>query len=374
LQNCFYKLSDKSTILAYLQANLPKCCDIFIRNDKLYITGNFMDFTNKIPASYKYNTTTVRKALLNGILKVKGGLVVDKNDFSFLERSLYPIVYTPNIKYSYYGPYYGFELDGNHKYLLKCFTVTHNTSIVKCIAKALGREYHSISLGGETDASNLVGHNFTYVGSNSGKLINLLKHSKSMDPVILVDELDKINSKDISNIFIHLTDATTNNNYNVDKYFSDIHFDLSKILYIFTYNDESKIDKILLDRLHKIHIKDYTKNEKIHILKTHLLPELKKKFNLPYIGLEESLIKEIVYNSSTTGLRQIKQNLEIILSRVNVLKILDKSEYDNIIKLPYKKLHAYYSLSNTILKEHLKLLLQDYQTEVLSNNSLHMYL
>lgn len=238
------------------------------------------------------------------------------------------------------------------------------TSIGESIAKALNRPFKMISLGGESDASNITGHNFTYIGSGPGIIINSLIDTKSMECVVLLDELDKIgdsnNGKDIIATLIHITDSTTNNKYNLDKYFSGIEFDLSKVLFIFTYNDASKIDKILSDRLLKININNYNKKEKLEITNKHIIPYILNKFNFTEsdITFEEKSIEYIINNSMNSGMRDIKTKLKIIISRINNL-LLTQDE-DNIIRLNYKKLYSYYNtLPVVILKEHVDILLDE---------------
>ena len=249
---------------------------------------------------------------------------------------------------------------------------TGKTSIVASIAEALNRPYATISLGGESDASSLTGHGFTYVGSSSGRLIDILKNTKTMNPIVLIDELDKVSEtqhgKEIIGTLIHLTDSTTNNKYNYDKYFSGIEFDLSKVLFVFTYNDTSKVDRILADRLFKIKIDDYTIKEKIEITKLHIIPSMinKLKFNTNdtnttanLVNFSEEAIKYLVNSSNTSeGMRGIRCKIEIVLSRINTL-LLTKEE-DNIIHLKYKKLYSYYNtLPVTISEIHIDSLLDE---------------
>lgn len=253
------------------------------------------------------------------------------------------------------------------------------SALVKSISKALNRPYQMISLGGESDVSSLTGHGFTYIGAKPGRLIELLIHSKTMNPIILLDELDKVSNtqhgNEIIGTLIHLTDATTNNKYNHDKYFSGIEFDLSKILFIFTYNDHNKIDKILGDRLIQININNYSLNEKLEITTKHLLPYILSKFNFTKEDLifDQNTIKYIIQNSNTeTGMRDIKIRLKIIISRINNLLLTNQS--DNIIKLKYNKLYSYYSsLPKIVLKEHIDILLDD---SINNNNQKyhHMYI
>ncbi len=118
---------------------------------------------------------------------------------------------------------------------------TGKTSIIESFADALNRPYKIIPLGGESDSSMLTGNLKTYIGSSPGRIIEILMETKCMNPIILFDELDKISDdikgKEIISTLIHLTDHTTNKEFSGDKYFSGINFDLSKILFVFTYND-----------------------------------------------------------------------------------------------------------------------------------------
>jgi len=243
------------------------------------------------------------------------------------------------------------------------------TAVVESMAKALNRPFRMISLGGESDASSLTGHGFTYVGSMPGRLIDILIDSKTMNPIILVDELDKVSEthhgKEIIGTLIHLTDSTSNHKYNLDKYFSGIEFDLSKVLFVFTYNDATKIDRILADRLLKIDIENYNFKEKLEITNKHIVPYLLDKFKFKYLDIifNEESIQYIIQNSiQNSGMRNIKTKLKIIISRINNLLLTDKE--DNIIKLKYKKLYSCYrSLPVIVLKEHIDILLDESITD-----------
>lgn len=236
------------------------------------------------------------------------------------------------------------------------------TQIVKSISEALGRPYRSISLGGESDSSLLTGHHFTYVGSTAGRLIDILRETKCSNPIILFDELDKVSNtnhgKEIIGNLIHLTDKTTNNKYNYDRYFAGLNFDLSKVLFIFTYNDASKVDKILADRLFKIRIDNYDFKEKLEITKVHLIKSILEEYNNLNITIDEDAIHYIVSTSKNDeGMRDIKRKFEIVISRVNTLMLTNPD--DNIVRLKYKSLHDYYRENNKILKDHIDVLLSD---------------
>ena len=152
------------------------------------------------------------------------------------------------------------------------------TSIVRDgISKILGRDFAFIALGGGGDSSFLEGHSYTYTGSTWGRIVQILIEAKSMNPVIYFDELDKVSDssrgQEIMGILTHLTDTSQNDEFH-DKYFSEIDFDLSKCLFIFSYNDESKVNNILKDRMYHIQTQGYKIKEKIIIANKYLLPKI----------------------------------------------------------------------------------------------------
>lgn len=239
------------------------------------------------------------------------------------------------------------------------------TAIVKSIAEALGRPYRAITLGGESDSSLLTGHGFTYIGSNPGRLIEILNETKVMNPVVLIDELDKVSQthhgKEIIGTLIHLTDSTTNNKYNYDRYFAGVEFDLSKVLFVFTYNDPTKVDRILADRLFKIKVDNYNFKEKLEITNKHLISNILSQYSFTNddIKFTEEAVNYIIHHcKNDEGMRDIKRKFEIIISRINTLILTDPKS--DIIKLKYKSLYNYYkTLPVSVQKEHLDTLLSD---------------
>ena len=160
---------------------------------------------------------------------------------------------------------------------------TGKTTLVKeGVSKILNRPFAFIPLGGATDSSFLEGHSYTYEGSSWGKIVDILITYKSMNPVFYFDELDKVSQtpkgEEIIGILTHLTDTTQNDRFH-DKYFSNIDFNLSKCLFIFSYNDENKINPILKDRMYRIHTKGYQTSEKKTIYKKYLIPKIERTVN-----------------------------------------------------------------------------------------------
>jgi len=207
---------------------------------------------------------------------------------------------------------------------------TGKTTLVKeGISKILNRPFAFIALGGATDSSFLEGHSYTYEGSTWGKIVQILIDSKCMNPVIYFDELDKISDtpkgEEIAGILTHLTDTSQNSQFH-DKYFTEIDFDLSKCLFIFSYNDESKINPILKDRMYRIHTKGYSVKQKSVISNNYLLPKIREqvKFSTEDIIIPEQSINYIVDNhcNKEDGVRNLKRCLEIIYTKLNLYRLM----------------------------------------------------
>jgi hypothetical protein len=237
--------------------------------------------------------------------------------------------------------YYGFQIDGNSRFLLGDFTVTHNTTLAKkglanCLKDKDGgsRPFSFIALGGSSNGSILDGHNYTYVGSTWGKIVDILIEKKTMNPIIFIDELDKVSrtehGKEIIGILTHLIDTTQNDSFQ-DKYFSNIDLDLSKALFIFSYNDVELIDRILLDRIHRIKFENLLLEDKLIITRDYLLPEFYKKFGIEnVIEFGDELVKYIIENyTNEPGVRKLKEILFELISSIN-LDLLKKTHKYNI--------------------------------------------
>jgi len=207
---------------------------------------------------------------------------------------------------------------------------TGKTSLVKeGISKILNRPFAFIALGGATDSSFLEGHGYTYEGSTWGKIVQILLDSKCMNPVIYFDELDKISDtprgEEIAGILTHLTDTSQNSQFH-DKYFSEINFDLSKCLFIFSYNDESKINPILKDRMYRIKTKGYNQKEKTAISNSYLLPRIREqvRFEDSQIIISDQIVHYIIDNhcNKEDGVRNLKRCLEIIYTKLNLYRLM----------------------------------------------------
>lgn len=207
---------------------------------------------------------------------------------------------------------------------------TGKTTLIKDgISKILGRDFAFIALGGATDSSFLEGHSYTYEGSSWGKIVDIIIKCKCMNPVIYFDELDKVSDtprgEEIIGILTHLTDTTQNSKFH-DKYFAEIDFDLSRCLFIFSYNDESKVNPILRDRMYRIHTKGYDQSQKTIISLNYLLPTIRNqvRFEKDDISIPDETIHYIITNHTDKedGVRNLKRCLEIIHTKLNLYRLM----------------------------------------------------
>lgn len=212
------------------------------------------------------------------------------------------------------------------------------TTLIKDgVSKILGRPFEFIPLGGATDSSFLEGYSYTYEGSFYGRIIQTLIRHQCMNPIIYFDELDKVSDsgrgKEIINVLIHLTDTSQNTEFQ-DRYFSDIKFDVSKCLFIFSYNDEDKIHPILKDRLYQIKTNTYTLKDKLNIARNYLIPSIQEeiKFSTNDIIFTDEILEYINshYTQNELGVRNFKRCLEKIHTKINLIRLIKPDEKNNI--------------------------------------------
>jgi endopeptidase La len=208
------------------------------------------------------------------------------------------------------------------------------------ISKALQRPFEFISLGGATDSSFLEGHDYTYEGSQCGMIVNVLKKAKCMNPVIFFDELDKVSDtpkgREIINILTHLTDSTQNHHFN-DKYYSGLDFDLSKCIFIFSFNDEWRVNRILKDRMSIIRTSGFKINDKIQIGKNYLIPRLLETvgFHKEDIIFSDEIIEFIIEQYTFEGgVRRLKECLLEISKEINLRKLDGSKLMNKSIQFP----------------------------------------
>jgi ATP-dependent Lon protease len=195
----------------------------------------------------------------------------------------------------------------------------------KCLIDEDGkpRPFSFIALGGSTNGSTLEGHNYTYVNSTWGKIVDVLMETKCMNPIIYIDELDKVSNteqgKEIIGILTHMIDSTQNDEFQ-DKYFNGIQIDLSKALFVFSYNDPDKIDRILLDRIHRVKFDNLSWLDKMVIVKKFILPEINKKMGFDgIVELSDEAIRKIIDEYTTEpGIRKLKEILFDLYGEINI--------------------------------------------------------
>jgi ATP-dependent Lon protease len=205
----------------------------------------------------------------------------------------------------------------------------------------VSRPFAFIALGGSCNGSTLEGHSFTYVNSTWGRITDILMETKCMNPIIYIDELDKVSKtehgKEIIGILTHLIDTTQNDVFQ-DKYFSGINIDLSKALFIFSYNDPEQIDKVLLDRIHRIKFDNLSLDEKIVIVEKYILPDINKKMGFSDIVFLSKEIIEFIIESYTLepGVRKLKEVLFDLFGEINI-HILKNSDTSMILPIMITK-------------------------------------
>ena len=203
------------------------------------------------------------------------------------------------------------------------------------------RPFSFIALGGSSNGSTLEGHNYTYVNSTHGKIVDILMESKCMNPIIYIDELDKVSKteqgREIIGILTHLIDTTQNDEFQ-DKYFSGIPFDLSKALFIFSYNDPEQIDRILLDRIHRIRFDNLSWSDKIVIVNKFIMPELNEKMGFENtVKLTDDVIRHIIESyTMEPGVRKLKEVLFDLFGEINLnlLNFTNNDDENEMIELP----------------------------------------
>jgi ATP-dependent Lon protease len=230
--------------------------------------------------------------------------------------------------------------------------VGKTTIIREGLSKALNRQFCSFSLAGVSDENYLTGFPFTYEGATCGRFAKMLIDTKCMNPIIFMDELDKVDTKrsmSIYNKLVEITDFSQNHEIE-DHYFgSNIKLDMSKCIFVFSLNDINLVDPILRDRLEVITVDGFDNKQKLNIAKDFIIPKELKQYEKKYKFTDE-IIKYIIQKvKEEKGVRNLKRAIEKILRKLNVL------QYYNNENISYKMKN----IESTITKKLIDKLLKD---------------
>lgn len=199
------------------------------------------------------------------------------------------------------------------------------TKICMALSKILSLPYFHLPFGGMTDPAVLLGHDSTYVGSKTGRIAKGIKNSGCINPVICLDEIDKISSGDsdrssgVYGVLTHILDETQNHVFQ-DLYLETIPIDLSQALFVATFNEIEKIDKIVLNRIKVINIDSLMLKEKIEIAKNYIIPEYSQNFGIS-LDISDANIEYIISRKTKeeAGMRNIRKNIETIFKKLNTI-------------------------------------------------------
>ena len=212
------------------------------------------------------------------------------------------------------------------------------STIASSIAGALKRKFYKISVGGLNDSSELIGHRRTYLGASPGKIMEAIIKCNTNNPVILIDEVDKIVKDykgDPSSTLLDILDSNLNKNF-TDNYIEES-FDLSKVLFILTANDVNSINPVLRDRLEIIYIDNYTSFDKKDIAIKYLLPKICQKYSIKKINITEEEIVELINNYTIEpGIRELERLLDKIIRYMLINGIKKEPNFNVILGHPIK--------------------------------------
>ena len=256
--------------------------------------------------------------------------------------------------------------------------VGKTTLIKEGLAKALGRPFYFISLGGTSYSAFLQGHGYTYEGSTYGEIVRGVVESGCMDPVFYFDELDKVatdgKGDEVIHALIHLTDPAQNDQFS-DRYFAGIDIDVSKALFVFSYNHRERVNPILRDRIHEIVLEDFTLSEKTDIATKYVLPKISKGMSLeldPLLTFADGCIEHLVdLCEESTGMRTLKM---VLVRMLRILNLAEMSEGELVLNVDKALVtgKAPYTVTKDLIEELYKFCDSDEKEGNVSNSMMYM--
>lgn len=231
------------------------------------------------------------------------------------------------------------------------------TSLVRDgLSKALKRPFCSFSLAGASDENYLSGFSFTYEGATCGRFAKMVMETGCMNPIIFLDELDKVDthkSLAVFNKLIEVTDFSQNSEIE-DYYFgNNIKFDLSQCIFIFSLNDINNVDPILKDRLEVIRVEGFEKEDKLKIAKQYLIPNELRNYDIKINFTDENIKYIISKISNEKGVRNLKRSVEILMRKINVLRYFNNEQISYYMK-DFKIIDGVLNMNNRFIDNLLK--------------------